>query len=78
MVLIYAPFIISSMLSILIQQDILVLLPISFAFFYSGWICAACSVSASLWEMLLRLFIINVILLTVSYWHLLCLHIYFC
>ncbi len=36
MVLIYAPFIISSMLSILIQQDILVLLPISFAFFILG------------------------------------------
>ncbi len=36
MVLIYAPFIISAMLSILIQQDILVLLPISFAFFILG------------------------------------------
>ncbi len=36
MVIIYAPFIISSMLYILIQQDILVVLPISFAFFILG------------------------------------------
>jgi len=36
MIFIYAPFIISSILCILIQQDFLIVLPISFAFFILG------------------------------------------